>query len=184
MPTMATDATLGLQTHSLAALQENTHQVVLLQERVYVLEEGDGGGAVDNPVHLSAQAPQLALSQPAVRRAEVALHNLQFGAHGVRHAAVDPHAAEERPSVQQVLKALLSCSSPRGDKRSSLSIAKHCSSLYEHSNSYGGQVHFFPCRQCWALSKGLVLEQAIRGGVAIAPGQGNAACTCMHEAFT
>lgn len=76
------------------------HQVVLVEEGVDVVKEGDGSRAVHDPVHLSAQQRQLAGRQTTIWRAQVPLHDQQLGEDGGGNAAaLVPHPLEQRPPM-------------------------------------------------------------------------------------
>jgi hypothetical protein len=84
------------------------HLVVLLQQGVHVLEEGDGGGAVDDIVDLRLQPLPVGLGQAQPRNVHVAGDDHHLVAHVQGHLAVLPVQVEQL-LAQQLAQALLAC---------------------------------------------------------------------------
>ena len=86
-----------------------SHLIVLLQEHMDMLKEGDGGCAVDDDVHLSADSLQISSAQAAVRPVHIALHHDQLAEDSLQRILAAGVLPEERPASEQGLEARLAC---------------------------------------------------------------------------
>ena len=74
-----------------------------------MLKEGDGGRAVDDDVHLSADSFQVSGAQAAVSPVHIALHHDQLAQNGLQRVLAAGVVPEERPASEQSLEARLAC---------------------------------------------------------------------------
>ena len=74
-----------------------------------MLKEGDGGCAVDDDVHLSADPLQVSGAQAAVLPVHIALHYYQLAQDSLQRILAAGVLPEECPASEQGLKARLAC---------------------------------------------------------------------------
>ena len=74
-----------------------------------MLEEGDGGCAVDDYVHLSAEPFQVSSAQAAVQSVHIPLHHDQLSQNSLQRVLAAGVLPEERPASEQGLQARLAC---------------------------------------------------------------------------